>query len=154
MSTSMPSVLRMTLRRLTSSLSSRMRRALGSSLTMALQTMFLARSAYLHIRIEEKTLKTYTLKNYTCHKRVCSMETSISMLIPPISSHSPFCRMQIGWSQWAREHGLGSKATFPNFILCTCPFDPLNPYSAIQCNKIELGISVELLVSVPQTHSL
>ena len=44
------------------------------------------------------------------------------------------------------------ETTVQIFKLCACPLDPLNPHSAIQHNKMKMGISDEVLVSVPQTH--
>ena len=92
------------------------------------------------------------LKTHIHNERVCGTETISSMLIPPIPSHAPLCRMRIWWVKWASKQGLGSTATVHNFKLCACLLDSLCPHSVIQRIDIVLGFSVELLVSVPQTH--
>ena len=58
---------------------------------------------------DEEKVSQWSLNPYAQCKRVCSMETSISMLIPPISFHASFCWMQIERVQRASEHCLGSK---------------------------------------------
>ena len=66
------------------------------------------------------------------------METSISMLISPNSFPQAVLLN-------AYRVGLTGKGT--------CPLDLCSPHSVIQCNDIELGIGIKILVSVPQTRS-
>ena len=58
---------------------------------------------------DEEKVSQWPLKPYTHHQRVCGMETSISMLIPPIPFHASFCWMRIERVHWASKHSLGSK---------------------------------------------
>ena len=64
-----------------------------------------------HLHKKSSHLKTYN--------RVCSTETSISILTPPISLHAPFWWMRIERAHWASEHSFGSKARSNFPILAT-----------------------------------